>query len=145
MKHDARGFTVLEMLLTVGLIGVLTGVSAPVVARLQGSNDLEAAQRALIGAHRRSQQLSRSSINDQTWGIKVQTGSVSTFMGTSYATRDTAYDEVFQISNAISISGLNEIIYSKTSAMPSAIGTTTLQNNGQTKAATVNAKGTIDY
>ena len=145
MKHSSRGFTILEMLLAISVIGVLTGFSAPIVARLQRSNDLETAQRSLIQAHRRSQQLARSSINDQTWGVKVQTGLVTTFVGISYATRDTTYDEDFQISNAISISGLNETVYNKTTANPSGVGTTTLQNNGQTKVITVNAKGTIDY
>lgn len=145
MKYSQNGFTILEMLLVVSLIGLLVGVSAPVLSRLQRSNDLVVAQRSLIQAHRRSQQLSRSSVNDQTWGVKIQTGSITTFIGPSYALRDNTYDELFEISNTIIISGVNETIYSKTSAAPSVTGSTSLQNDGQTKVTTVNAKGTIDY
>ncbi len=139
----------MEMLLVTVLIGLMAGFSAPVLARLQRSNDLQVAQQSLVQAHRRSQQLSRSSINDQTWGVKIQTGSVTVFMGSvagsSYALRDPAYDEVFVISSAISISGVDETVYNKISAAPSVTGSTTLLNDNVTKVTTVNAKGSVEY
>lgn len=146
MNANQRGFTLLEVLLVTALISVMAGFSAPVLARLQRSNDLQVAQQSLVQAHRRSQQLSRSSVNDQPWGVKIQTGSVTTFMGTSYgAPRDTTYDEVFEISTTISISGVSETVYDKVSATPSVTGSTSLINDGVTKVTTVNAKGTIEY
>lgn len=145
MKLTQRGFTLLEILLVVALISAMVGITSPVLVRLQRSNDLQVAQQALVQAHRRSQQLARASKNDQTWGVEAQTGSITTFMGTSYALRDPSYDEVFSISPSITISGVGETVYSKTFVTPSVTGSTTLTGDGVSRITTINAEGTVEY
>jgi prepilin-type N-terminal cleavage/methylation domain-containing protein len=57
----ARGFTLIEILLSVALIGILAGLSLPVYQAFQVKNDLSVAVDTVVQSMRRAQMLSRAS------------------------------------------------------------------------------------
>lgn len=146
IKRFRRGFTLLEVMLSMTVLAVLAAVGLPVFQSLQVRNDLDIAVGAVVQGSRRAQALSVASDGDATWGIRIQTGGTIIFRGTSYAARDSSYDEMFDLSGGITPSGLTEITYSKLNGFPSATGTITLTgSSNETRTITINSKGVASF
>ncbi len=122
MKKHISGFTLLEVLLSISIVGILTGIMSPVVYQLKKENDLNVAAESSLTLLRRAYFLARASTNNESWGVYSQTGSVTLFQGATYATRDTSYDEIFSIAGHISLTGVTEEVFSKFSGAPSVAG-----------------------
>ncbi len=144
-KHQ-KGFTLLEILLSVALIALLSGLSVPVYQSFQVKNDLDIASNTIAQSARRAQVLAQAVDGDTTWGVHIQSGSITIFKGGSYAGRDTNYDEDFEMPTSITPSGLQEVIFSKLYGEPQATGTVTLTTStNETANLILNEKGMVNY
>lgn len=142
----AKGFTLIEVLLSVAIIGLLTGVSLPIYASFANRNDLEVTTENIVRSLRRAQSYSRAVNNDSQWGVAIQSGTIVVFKGATYATRDTAFDEATIIPNNVSTSGFSEVVFSKLYGAPSATATINLNTiNNDTRTVTLNAEGMVNY
>lgn len=145
-RDKAGGFTLIEVMLAIVLIGMLAGVGVPVYQSMQSRNDLDIAASAAAQNLRRAQVLSQSVDGDSTWGTRIQTGSVVVFKGASYASRDPNYDETFDIASSITVSGLAEVVFSKLAGLPQTTGTVTLTSvANEQRIIIINSKGMINY
>lgn len=141
-----RGFTLVEMMLSVGILSLLAGLSLPVYQSFQNRNELDLNTQNLVSALRRAQTYARGMHGDSQWGVSVQSNTITLFKGTSYATRDTAYDETSAISASTATSGLTEIMFAKLSGAPATTGNVTLTStNNDVRTVTINAKGMVSY
>jgi prepilin-type N-terminal cleavage/methylation domain-containing protein len=141
-----RGFTLIELLLSIAIIGLLVGLSLPVYASFQNRNDLDIAAQNVVGALRRAETYTRGVNGDSQWGVEIQSGAVTLFKGTSFAGRNTNFDEAITIPASISVGGLSEVLFSKLSGAPNATGNITLTaNTNDTRTISINAKGMVDY
>lgn len=141
-----KGFTLLEVMLSIAIIAILTGLSVLVYQGLQQRNELDVAVNNITGSLRRAQILSQAVDGDTTWGVKVQSGNIISFKGASFALRDTTYDESFDLPSNISIEGVSEIVYNKFTGLPQTAGNLTLTSEvSETKTIILNAKGMVDY
>jgi prepilin-type N-terminal cleavage/methylation domain-containing protein len=148
MKHTffQRGFSLVEILLSLALLALVAGIGAPLFVSFQNRNDLDVASVTLVHAMRRAQLLARAVSQDSDWGVSIGTSTITLFQGSSYAARVVASDEISSISPAITKSGILEYVFSKFTGYPQAIGTTTLMSvQNETRIITINAKGTISY
>jgi len=141
----SKGFTLLELLLSVALISVIAGFSLPVYRTLIKKNDLDITVNSIAVSLRRAQVLSQAVDGDTTWGVKVQSGSIVVFKGVSYAARDTSYDESFDLQTSISPGGTTEVVFAKLTGLPQSTGTTTLTSESDTRTVSINAKGMVNY
>jgi prepilin-type N-terminal cleavage/methylation domain-containing protein len=140
------GFTLIEIILVVALIGIISGIGLPLFNMMSGSNNLDIAENMLVASLRRAEVLSASSLGDSEWGVGITPGAFVLFKGASYASRDAGFDEVYDVSDSIKASGLTEVTFSKMSGIPHLGGTITLTSpSGETKQVTINAKGTINF
>jgi prepilin-type N-terminal cleavage/methylation domain-containing protein len=140
------GFTLIEMLLSVGLLAIIAGMSLPVYQSFQVRNDLDIAATTLAQSLRRAQALSQAAEGDTTSGVSLQSGSIVVFRGASYATRDATFDEVFAMPASIAITGISEVVFAKLTGLPLAAGTTTFTSlHNEVRSVTLNAKGTVSY
>jgi type II secretory pathway pseudopilin PulG len=149
-----RGFTLLEALLSVGLISILVGVSLPVYQGFQSRTDLEVTTQAVAEAFRRAQTFSRASYGDSQWGVKILPGtSVVLFKGSLYTGRDVPYDETIPVPStiAMTVGGAmapgNETVFTKVTGIPSNTGSVTLTftRGNDIKTVTLNAAGMVSY
>lgn len=128
------GFTLVELLLSVALIGVVSVVSFPITQSFLYQNELIDASNAIVNLSRSAQLKSSAGEDDSVWGISIQSQKVILFDGTSYAGRDTNADEIFIIPAGISLSGVSEFTFSKLHGEPSTTGNIILTNRAnQTK------------
>lgn len=140
------GVTLLEIILSVSIIAIIGAVTIPVFGRLDSRNDIDVGANTIGQTLRRAQVLAESSDGDTTWGLKVQTGIITVFKGADYASRDTTFDEDYDLGTSIEISGLDEVVFSKFYGEPTATGTITLTAaTGETRDIVVAAKGVITY
>jgi len=141
-----KGFTLLEVLLSVATITVIAGIGIPVYQSLQVRNDLDIAAITTAQSLRRAQTLSTAVDGDTSWGVRVQSGSITLFRGANYTSRDINFDELFDMPTSIAPSGLQEVVFTKFSGEPQATGTVVLiSNTNETRNITINAKGMVSY
>ena len=81
--------------------------------------------------------------NNGAWGVTVSSQKLILFQGSSFVARTALFDESFVIHPAISISGLGEIIFAKTSGLPSTTPTITVSGLGSSKTITVTSQGVV--
>lgn len=145
MKQFNNGFSLIEVLLSIALIALLSGIAAPVFLRLQTKNDLDLAVTSLAQSLRRAQVQSQAVDGDISWGVKIQTSSLTLFKGPSFAARDITYDETSDLNPNITLSGPTEIVFAKFTGLPQTIGTITFSINSDSVTLNVNEKGTVTY
>jgi prepilin-type N-terminal cleavage/methylation domain-containing protein len=143
-RRYKKGFTLVEVLLSIAVIAVIAVFSVPVFQRFQVKNDLDIAASTTAQSLRRSQVLAQAVDGDTTWGVKILSGSIVIFKGASYAARDTSFDETTTFPSSITPSGLDEVVFSKLFGEPSSTGSVTLtSSNADVRTVTINAKGTV--
>lgn len=141
-----RGFSILEVVLSICLIGILTSMTIPMYQGVQSRNNLDIAAMQMTQSLRRAQILSQAVDGDTAWGLYVQNGSITLFKGTSYTTRDTDFDETFIVPTNLAFTGLSEIVFTQFSGMPQTTGTITITSpSNEIRTLTINAKGMVEY
>lgn len=144
--HASRGFTLVEMLLSIGILAMLAGLSLPIYQSFYNRNELDITTTNLTSALRRAQTYARGGHGDSQWGVEIQSSAITLFRGSSFASRDTSYDEVSPISTGTSVSGLGEVLFAKLSGAPASTGSVTITNvNNESRTITINAKGMVSY
>lgn len=142
--NQVRGFTLLELLLAVAIIVGLGFLSAPVYIQYQTNNDLLLARDIAAQSFRRAQLYAQGSKGDSGWGVYVGSGLLTVFRGSSYATRDTGFDEVYDISSALSVSGDTEVIFDSVTGETASGGLITFTSPYNQSATVVfNEKGAV--
>lgn len=143
---NRNGFTLLEVMLSVAILTLLTGLSLPVYETFMRRNDLDLTAQQLAASLRRAGTYSRGVNRDSAWSVEVQPTAVTLFQGINFAGRNQSYDETFAMPASITISGLSEVQFAKLSAAPNTTGTITLTSSANaTRTITVNAKGMVEY
>jgi len=145
MAKQRFGLTVIELILSLGIILILFAVSVPLLRSFLLRNDLDVVQNTVVQDTYRAINLATSGERDSNWGVKITTGQITVFSGNSYATRNINYDETYSLASGVTISGQSEYVFSKFSGIPINTGTTTLTNQAnETRSFTVSSKGEIE-
>jgi prepilin-type N-terminal cleavage/methylation domain-containing protein len=145
MRKNKSGFTLTELVLTVGIIAVIFSVTAPIYTNIVSRNNLSIYTYSIALKARRANILSRTMYHDSSWGVKILSDKVVIFKGESYTTRDTVYDEVMEYSY-LTPSGIDEIVFSKYYSIPNTTGDITLESiNGEQSTISINSEGMIHY
>ena len=141
-----KGFTLIEVLLSLALMALLAVMSVPVYQSFQVRNDLDIAAVTLAQTLRRAELLSQAVDGDSTWGVRIESGLITLFKGASYGARDFNFDETFIVPTSITPSGAQEFVFAKLSGAPQSTGTVTFTSSiNETRTITVNARGTVGY
>ena len=139
-----KGFTLIEMLLSVGLLGIIVGMSVPVVQQYQTQRSSDTEVDQAIALIRRAQVLARSSYHNDQWGIHVDTDMITLFEGDNFLTRDSDFDEQVTYRNLVGVVDNDTIIFSQGQGIPDVsaeiILTTT---NNYELTITINQQGVV--
>lgn len=144
--NKKTGFTLIELLLTLAVIALLGALSAPYFMTFHISSQSNTTTQEIVQSLRRAKIRAIASENDDNWGLALKDQKITLFKGSAYSSRDSSFDEAFDLPPSITASGINEIYFLKSSGNPSTSGTIILvDTNSKQRNISVNTKGTIDY
>src|SRR6266702_78805 len=145
MRIDERGFTLIEMVLSVGIVTLLAGLSLPVYLSFQSGNDLTTTTETVADTLRRAETYVRANSGDSQWGVDFRPGGVTLFQGATYASRNTAFDEPVTIPGDVTVNYSGDIIFSKLTGLPASAAAIGFgSSNGSTSTVTINTAGAVD-
>jgi prepilin-type N-terminal cleavage/methylation domain-containing protein len=139
------GFTLLEIVVVIGIIGIVLSISTSVYSSFKAHENLEIATTGVVEAVRHAQANAQSGRGDSSWGVEMLLNSAVIFKGTSYAGRDISADQLLDFSGGVVASGLSEIIFTKVAGSTINTGTITLTNSYGTNNILINEKGVLTY
>jgi prepilin-type N-terminal cleavage/methylation domain-containing protein len=145
----ANGFTLIELLLTVSIISVIGILSTGFYSRFLLQNAVANTSDQLIADLRKAQMYSMTgkyNLTNTTWGVRYGSNTITLFLGSSYATRNSAFDETFTVNPSVTISGFTELVFAKTTGLPtggnpSNTPTIVISGGSSSKTVTVNSLG----
>jgi len=144
-QKNILGFTLLEVAFVLGVLALFAAIVGPVYRSLQTKNNLSIATTSVVEAIRRAQTLAENGKADLTWGVNLTSGNLTVFAGSSFASRQSAYDENLNLPGGIAVSGLSQIVFNKLTGLPQSTGTTTISNAFGCSQIGINAAGTVNY
>ena len=131
-----RGFTLVEILVVVGIIGLFLGLSLVQLRSFQQVSYLENTGREVIAALRLAQSRTLASEGALQHGVHFDTTTTphqyTLFQGSSYGARDSAKDEITVLQKTIEISvislgGGDEVVFLRLTGQAGAQGTITFR------------------
>lgn len=140
-----KGFTLIEILLTTVMIGVVVAYSVQISLNFLKQNDVILSTMTLVMQLRKAQIHSLEQKNGGGWGVHVEPGTVTLFCGTTYASRTTDLDESLALPASIQISGLTDIVFSPFTGLPQTVGTYTFTSSTYVSNVSINTKGALTY
>jgi prepilin-type N-terminal cleavage/methylation domain-containing protein len=142
---NVRGFTLVEVMVVVAIVAVLAFLAASLGASSYTKSQLSVETEDLILALRRAQSRTVSGYKDGTWGVHLTASGYTLFKGSTYAGRDSSYDEVHTYPPTITGSGLSDVIFVYRTGKTSNTGTITLtlSVDSTTGTVSVNSNGRI--
>lgn len=143
--NKKRGFNIIEILVVLGIFGILFSVSTSSYANLRAQNNLSMSVSSVVESIRYAKSKAQAVSLDLNWGVKILENEIVIFSGLDYANRNNINDEIFSLPNGLSVSGLDEIIFEKVTGQTNNIGTITLTNSAGTKDINLNSYGTVNY
>jgi prepilin-type N-terminal cleavage/methylation domain-containing protein len=145
MDVRQRGFTLIEMLLSVSIIAIVSALSLPLYQVFQNKNDLAVVSESVGQALRRAQVYARAADDDAQWSVEIQSTAVTLFRGTNFVGRDASYDEAVSIPAGVNVTGLTEVQFAKMTGLPNTSGSITFTSarTGDVETVSINAKGMV--
>lgn len=138
------GFTLTEILLTVAIIAIIGTVSTPYLGRFLAGGYLTTATAKVARTLRKAQTYSLNGKQDSVWGVHYEPKLLVLFKGDSYATRDSSFDEKFNLPQMVGITGLADVYFQKLRGKPSQILSITITTFNEQRTVTVNSEGMVD-
>ena len=116
------GFTLIELLLVITLITLIGIISSPIGISFYRSQLLNETSDGLVSALRQAQSFSMSGKNEHSYGVRILPDAYIIFEGDTYGTRLEGEDQIFPVAAAVTISGIDELVFSKFVGAPNTEG-----------------------
>ena len=119
-----KSFTLIEILVVIGIVTILIGLAIPTYFLLQRESDLTNSTEELVNTLRLAQNKTLASEGASSYGIYFNLSTSPhqyvLFKGGSYDTRDGSFDEIHKLPNSLEISevavgGGSEIVFERIS------------------------------
>lgn len=149
---DKRGYTVVELVLVIGILAILIAASVPAFTSFTSRYQADTQSQDLAQLLRIAQNKSMVSEDDSQFGVHLVTGdggSFTLFKGSTYAGRDLSFDEeVHTLPNGTSLTDTitgDDVIFTKVEGSTVNTGVITItQGAGGSHTVTINEVGMVD-
>lgn len=139
-----RGFTFIELMLVIALITIIGVFIAPIGLSYYQSQLLNETSDGLVSALRQAESFAYTGRHNHAFGVFITADTYTVFEGDTYASRITSEDMVFPIASTVTVSGLQEIVFSEMSGTPRATGMVTVVSGNKMSQIVVLPSGIIE-
>lgn len=137
-----KGFTLVEILLTVAMLAILATLTIPLGLNFLKGQQLEGSTQEVIQTLRRAQLKSMSMEGDSNFGLYLTNDNYILFKGDVYTPGD-PYNEVFSFPEALTVSGLAQVVFTKVEGLANNTGNIILTIDNTSRTIEVNNFGKI--
>lgn len=151
-----RAFTLIELMVVIGAIGLLFGLTMPALLGFRGNSDLQNSAEGALQALRRARVETLASKGDSQWGVYFATSTLphryTLFQGPSYALRTPSADAVFEVQRRIEIfqmglaGGGQEVVFGRvvgTTTQSGSIGFRVISDPARTSVISIGSSGHV--
>jgi len=143
-RKNSAGFTLIELLLVITVVIVITALTIPVGIHFYQTQVLNETMDGILGVLRRSHNQAVFQKDDSAFGVKFLSDSYVLFRGESYVARVQNDDETFILPTGVGVSGIDEVVFTKLTGLPSATGTLTIISGNSSQMLNINSYGKIE-
>ncbi|MDP3971230.1 MAG: type II secretion system protein [bacterium] len=143
LHSNKRGFTLVELLIVIAILSIMIFGIGGLYGSSQDTAQVEQTRQEIVQSLRVAHQRAKGKKNSTAHGVNFTLTNFTLYQGTSYATRDTAYDITTQMKGNIEISGLSGVNFTAGSALPDNPGTVTITSDVQSVYITVTSLGAV--
>lgn len=134
LRNRTSGLSLVELIIVISITVAIGIVAVPIYGTVFVSSQITDHSSSIVQTLRVAQQNSLAGFNDSSYGVffNIDVSGVDEYIlyqGNSYAIRDTEYDRVIVLDDALSISTTlsgDEVTFSKILGVPNSTGTITL-------------------
>jgi len=146
--RQGKGFTILEILMVITLIGILIVITVPLAANIVNRTELNSAHESLYNSILRAQNLSKIQSRNQQWRVCID-NTAKQYVITAGSCASTLYPETIKFSSNITVSSTQTLDLAFTSPKGDLnyngnFIRITLSIGGVSKSILVNKNGVID-
>jgi len=148
MTHFKKGFTIIEILVVLAIIGFLVAVVLPSLSTMRSNQVLKSAATDIFSALNKARSNTLSSVDSSEYGVHFESAKIVIFKGTTFSSADPSNEEIL-ISSPASVSGISlsgggaELYFNRLSGAPNKTGTITVTNGSLSKVVTISATGAV--
>ncbi len=139
-----RGFSALEIIITISISFILTAISVSMFSRLSNNTSLDKDANIVLSYISRARSAAIDSKDALAHGVKFASTTVYIYSGTTYPG---THSESYNLLSGANISSLSlsnrstSFYFNKLTGTPSATGTVTVSRNGSSKSIIIYATG----
>ena len=138
-----KGFTFIEVLLVIGIIGVLVGLAIPFYQSFQVSSQLDNSTQEIVQTLRRAQARSMASESLSAFGVHFAGRKFVLFQGAIYNPAD-PLNEAVDLPNTLTITPATDVVFSMTKGIPDSTNSILISTSGESKTITINELGVVN-
>lgn len=138
-----KGFSLVELILVIAILGIIASASAPFYARFVGQNNLEVATNKIVSTIRKTQSYAMEGKDNAVWGFCMSSGKIRLFKGSCASP---TFTEEFDL-DGVGVTGISETLFTGPAGKrgePSTTLNINITNDIGTKTVTLNALGGMD-
>ena len=137
-RSESKGFSLIEFLIVLAIIGIFVTISTSVYYNFQTENNLTLAVNNTVEALRYVQKKSEIGSSDAVWGVRINTNNIEIL-------KNSSVEETKSLPKGVTVTGLSEINFNKLTGKTSNTGIIIFTNNFGVKNININSNGTISY
>lgn len=144
-QQQGNGFTFTEVLVVIGILGIIAGLGIPFYQSFQVTSDLNNTTQEIIQTLRRAQSKAMSSEFYSPYGVYFENKKFVLFQGSAYNPVD-PLNETVTLSNVLSISSGPgpEIVFSQVQGITADTGLITISTSRESKIIDINEMGVVN-
>jgi len=142
-KNKRSGLSLIELLLVIAIVAILGAITIPFTSSWISKSAVADKTNEVVSFLRSAQSGSISGKAGGPWGVKTEATKAILFQGSTYAGRNTTYDQVITFPSVITATNA-EVVFDTLSGNPANAVTITVSSTRKTKTISVSATGTIN-
>ncbi len=149
MKRLSKGLTVVELLMTISIIGIIIAIIVPSLGEFRKNQSIQNSTNAVVSLLEEARTKTLASYNNTFYSVKIESDKATLFTGGTYSSGGTDNKIIFYESpvvlQSVSLNGsVTQVSFDRLKGTTSQYGTIILQiPSGVSRTITVSAGGII--